>query len=150
MQTGAKMLHVPYRGVGPATVALLAGDVQLMYTNVATALEHVRAGKLTALAIGDRERLPGLPDIPAIAETVPGFELSPWVGIFAPARTPKEIVDRLSKETAAFLQDPDVVKLFGQQHIIALYRDPEQFSQHIKAELEKWDRVIKTAGIKGD
>jgi len=149
-QTGIKLLHVPYRGVGPATTALLAGDVHLMYSNVATALEHVRAGKMAGLAVGDAQRLPALPDIPAIAETVPGFELSPWVGIFVPAKTPKEIVARLSKETAAFLKEPDVMKLFAQQQIIAVYKDPEAFAQHIKPELEKWDRVIKTAGIKAE
>jgi tripartite-type tricarboxylate transporter receptor subunit TctC len=150
LQTGIKLLHVPYRGVGPATMALIGGDVQLMYNNVATALEHVRAGKAVPLAIGDPKRLPALPDIPAIAETVPGFEMSAWVGIFAPARTPKEIVARLSKEVAGFLKDPDVVKIFAEQQIVDFYKDPDDLTQYVKQELEKWDRVIKTAGIKGE
>ena len=92
LQTGMKIVHVPYRGIGPATVALVAGDVQLLYNNVATSIEHVRAGKVTALAIGEAKRLPNLPDIPTIAETVPGFDLSAWVGIYVPAKTPKDIV----------------------------------------------------------
>jgi tripartite-type tricarboxylate transporter receptor subunit TctC len=150
LQTGIKLLHVPYRGVGPATMALVGGDVQLMYNNVATALEHVRAGKATALAIGDLQRLPGLPDIPAVAETVPGFEMSAWVGIFVPAKTPRDVVARLSKEVAAFLRDPVVVKIFAKQQIVDFFKGPDELALYVKQETEKWDRVIKTAGIKGE
>ncbi|HEY6242079.1 MAG TPA: tripartite tricarboxylate transporter substrate binding protein [Burkholderiales bacterium] len=149
-QAGIKLTHVPYRGVGPATMALLAGDVQLMYNNVATALEYVRAGRMTALAVGEAQRLPALPDIPAIAETVPGFEFAAWVGIFAPAKTPKEIVARVSRETAAFLKDPEVLKIFSEQQIVASYRDSEDFAAYIRKELDKWAGVIKTLGIKGE
>lgn len=150
LQAGIEIVHVPYRGVGPATTALLAGDVQLMYSNVASALEHVRAGKMTALAVGDAQRLPALPNIPAIAETLPGFEQSAWVGIFLPARTPKEVVARLSREVAAFLKDPEVVKLFADQQIVAAYRDSDEFTQYIRQETDKWQRVIKTLGIKAE
>ena len=149
-QAGIKLVHVPYRGVAPATTAVLAGDVQLMYNNVATALEHVRAGKLIALAVGEPKRLPALPDVPAIAETLPGFEFAAWVGIFAPARTPPEIVARISRETAAFLKDPAVAKIFAEQQIVASYRDSDDFSQYIRVELDKWSGVIKTLGIKGE
>jgi tripartite-type tricarboxylate transporter receptor subunit TctC len=150
LQTGIKLLHVPYRGVGPATMALIGGDVQLMYNNVATALEHVRGGKAVPIAVGEPARLPALPDIPAVAETVPGFEMSAWVAIFVPAKTPKDVVTRLSQEVAALLKDPDVVKIFAEQQILAFYKDPDDLARYIKVELEKWDRVIKTAGIKGD
>jgi tripartite-type tricarboxylate transporter receptor subunit TctC len=150
LQTGVKLLHVPYRGVGPATMALIGGDVQLMYNNVATALEHVRGGKAVPVAVGEPARLPALPDIPAVAETVPGFEMSAWVAIFVPAKTPKDVVTRLSQEVAALLKDPDVMKIFAEQQILAFYKDPDDLARYIKAELEKWDRVIKTAGIKGD
>ena len=149
-QAGIKLTHVPYRGVGPAMMALLAGDVQLMYNNVATALEHVRSGKMVALAVGEAQRLPALPDIPAIAETIPGFEFAAWVGIFAPAKTPPEIVARLSRETAAFLKDPEVLKIFGEQQIVASYRDSDEFAKYIRAELDKWGPIIKTLGIKGE
>ena len=149
-QAGIKLTHVPYRGVGPATTAVLASDVQLMYNNVATALEHVKAGKLVALAVGEPKRLPALPDIPAIAETLPGFEFAAWVGIFAPAKTPPEIVARISRETAAFLRDPGVQKIFAEQQIVASYRDSDEFAKYIRAELDKWAGVIKTLGIKGE
>ena len=149
-QAGIKLVHVPYRGVGPATTAVLAGDVQLMYNNVATALEHVKAGKLTALAVGEPRRLPALPDIPAIAETLPGFEFAAWVGIFAPAKTPPEIVARISRETAAFLKDPAIEKIFAEQQIVASYRDSDDFAKYIRAELDKWAGIIKTLGIKGE
>jgi tripartite-type tricarboxylate transporter receptor subunit TctC len=150
LQTGIKLLHVPYRGVGPATMALIGGDVQLMYNNVATALEHVRGGKAVPIAVGEPARLPALPDIPAVAETVPGFEMSAWVAIFVPAKTPKDVVTRLSQEVAALLKDPDVMKIFAEQQILAFYKDPDDLARYIKVELEKWDQVIKSAGIKGD
>jgi tripartite-type tricarboxylate transporter receptor subunit TctC len=149
-QAGIKLVHVPYRGVGPATTAVLAGDVQLMYNNVATALEHVKAGKLIGLAVGEPKRLPALPDVPAIAETLPGFEFAAWVGIFAPLKTPSEIVARISRETAAFLKDPAVLKIFAEQQIVASYRDPGEFAKYIGAELDKWGPIIKTLGIKGE
>jgi tripartite-type tricarboxylate transporter receptor subunit TctC len=150
MKAGIKLVHVPYRGVGPATAAVVAGDVQLMYNNVATALEYVRAGKLTALAVGDAQRLPALPDIPAIAETVPGFEQSAWVGVFAPAKTPKEIIARLSREVAALLKDPEVTKIFAEQQIVAAYRDSDEFARYIRQETDNWAGVIKTLGIKAE
>jgi tripartite-type tricarboxylate transporter receptor subunit TctC len=149
-QAGIKLTHVPYRGVGPATQAVLAGEVQLMYNNVATALEHVKAGKLVGLAIGEPQRLPALPDIPAIAETLPGFEFAAWVGIFAPLKTPPEIVARVSRETAGFLKEPAVLKIFGEQQIVASYRDSDEFAKYIRAELDKWGPIIKTLGIKGE
>jgi tripartite-type tricarboxylate transporter receptor subunit TctC len=150
LQTGMKLVHVPYRGVGPATLAVVAGDVQLMYNNVATALEHVRAGKTTPLAIGEAKRLPTLPDIPAIAETVPGFEMSAWVGIYVPAKTPADIVAKLSKATADFLSDPEVQKYFRDQVINASYKQGDEFAEFIKVELDKWANVVKTAGIKAE
>ena len=103
-KTGVNIVHVPYRGVGPATTAVLAGDVQLMYNNFATAYPHVQAGKLNGLAVGGTERLPDYPDIPTVAETIPGFDVTPWVGVFAPAKTPNDVVTRLSKEVAALVR----------------------------------------------
>ena len=147
-QTGIKIVHVPYRGIGPATQAILTGEVQLLYNNVTTSLEHVRAGKTNALAIGETKRLPGLPDIPTIAETVPGYDFSAWIGIYVPAKTPPVIVAKLSKAVSDFLQIAAVQKYFGDQFITASYKNPDEFSAYIKAELTKWDNVVKSAGIK--
>jgi tripartite-type tricarboxylate transporter receptor subunit TctC len=149
-QTGIKIVHVPYRGVGPATTAIIAGDVQLMYSNVATALPHVQAGKLTGLAVGTSERLLALPNIPAVAETVPGFNVTPWVGLFAPVKTPKEIAERLSREVDALLKDAAVVKHFADQQIRAAYLDSAAFTQEIEKETDQWSKVIKTLGIKAE
>jgi tripartite-type tricarboxylate transporter receptor subunit TctC len=149
-KTGINIVHVPYRGVGPATQAVVAGDVQLMYNNVATAQPHVEAGKLNGLAVGGTSRLPALPTVPTVAETVPGFDVTPWVGLFAPAKTPKEIVTRLSKEIDALLKDPEVVKIFDANQIRAAYLDSEPFAQQIKKETDDWEKVIKTLGIKAE
>jgi tripartite-type tricarboxylate transporter receptor subunit TctC len=149
-KTGINIVHVPYRGVGPATQAVVAGDVQLMYNNVATAQPHVEVGKLNGLAVGGTSRLPALPNVPTVAETVPGFDVTPWVGLFAPAKTPKEIVTRLSKEVDALLKDPEVVKIFDANQIRAAYLDSEPFTTQIKKETDDWEQVIKTLGIKAE
>jgi tripartite-type tricarboxylate transporter receptor subunit TctC len=146
-QTGIKLVHVPYRGIGPSTQAIQTGEVQLLYNNVATALEHVRAGKTNGLAIGEAKRIPGL-DIPTIAETVPGYDFSAWIGVYVPLKTPAPIVTRLSKAVSDFLQEPSVQKYFGDQFITASYKDGPEFADYIKSELTKWEGVIKTAGIK--
>jgi len=147
-QTGIKIVHVPYRGIGPATQAILTGEVQLLYNNVTTSLEHVRAGKTNGLAIGESKRLPGLPNIPTIAETVPGYDFSAWIGIYVPAKTPPAIVAKLSKAVSDFLQIAAVQKYFSDQFITASYKNPDEFAAYIKAELIKWDNVVKSAGIK--
>ena len=137
-------------GVGPATTAVLAGDVQLMYNNFATAYPHVQAGKLVGLAVGGTERLPDYPDIPTVAETIPGFDVTPWVGVFAPANTPKDVVARLSKEVAALVADPDVIRIFKANQIRAAYLDSEPFTKQITQETANWENVIKTLGIKAN
>jgi tripartite-type tricarboxylate transporter receptor subunit TctC len=150
LATGVKLLHVPYKGVGPGAAALLAGDVQLMFNNVQTTLEHVRAGRIIALAVNEPQRVALLPDVPTVAETVPGFEMAPWVGVIAPARTPKEVVARLGQETLAILRDPEVVKLLADQQVIPLTLAQGPFAELIRKDLDKWAAVIKTAGIKGE
>jgi tripartite-type tricarboxylate transporter receptor subunit TctC len=146
--TGVKLLHVPYKGTGPASLALIGGEVQMGFNNVQTLLPTVRSGQLVALAVAEPKRMPALPDLPAVAETVPGFEMAPWVGIIAPARTPKEIVDRLAKETMAIMRDPEVVKQLTEQQVTPFALDPDQLGALIRKDLEKWAGVIKTAGIK--
>jgi tripartite-type tricarboxylate transporter receptor subunit TctC len=148
--TGVKLLHVPYKGTGPASLALIGGEVQMGFNNVQTLLPTVRSGQLVALAVAEPKRMPALPDLPAVAETVPGFEMAPWVGIIAPARTPKEIVDRLAKETVAIMRDPEVVKQLTEQQVTPFALDPDQLGALIRKDLEKWAGVIKTAGVKGE
>ncbi len=147
-QTGIKLVHVPYKGVGPATQAVLAGEVQLMYNNIASALPHMTAGKLKGIAVGDLQRNSELANIPAIAETVPGFTVTPWVGLFAPAKTPKEITTRLSREIDVMLKNPAVVQNFKTQMITAAYLDSGPFSEEIQKQTDTWAKVIKTLGIK--
>jgi tripartite-type tricarboxylate transporter receptor subunit TctC len=148
--TGVKLLHVPYKGTGPASLALVGGEVQMGFNNVQTLLQTVRSGQLVALAVAEPKRMPALPDLPAVAETVPGFEMAPWVGIIAPARTPKEIVDRLAKETVAIMRDPAVVKQLTDQQVTPFALDPDQLDALIRKDLEKWAGVISTAGIKAE
>jgi tripartite-type tricarboxylate transporter receptor subunit TctC len=147
-QTGIKITHVPYRGIGPATQAILTGEVQLLYNNVTTSLEHVKAGKTNGLAVGEAKRLDGLSDVPTIAETVPGYEFSAWIGLYAPAKTPPEIVAKISKAVSDLLQDPSVKKYFSEQFITASYKNPDELAAYVKTELVKWDEVVKKAGIK--
>ena len=145
--TGVKMLHVPYKGTGPSAMGMIGGEVQLGFNNVSTLLPHAQAGKLVALAVAEPKRMPELPDIPAIAETVPGFEMAPWVGIIAPAGTPKEIIDRLTKEILAVMRDPAAVKQFTDQQLVVMTLEQDRFRDLIKKDLEKWGKVTKTAGI---
>jgi len=146
--TGVQLLHVPYKGTGPAAMAILAGEVQIEFNNVSTLLQYVRAGKLKALAVAEPHRLADLPDIPAVAETVPGFEMAPWVGVIAPAATPKAVVDRLSETTLTVLHDPAIAKQFANQQLTVLALPQDRFAALIRSDTEKWGKVIKTAGIK--
>jgi tripartite-type tricarboxylate transporter receptor subunit TctC len=148
--TGVKLLHVPYKGTGPASLALIAGEVQLGFNNVQTLLQNVRAGQLKALAVAEPQRVPTLPDVPAVAETVPGFTMAPWIGIIVPIKTPKDIVARLTQETLAVMRDPEVIKLLTEQQVTPMATGPAEFEALIKRDLERWSTVIKTAGIKGE
>jgi tripartite-type tricarboxylate transporter receptor subunit TctC len=146
--TGVKLLHVPYKGTGPASLALIGGEVQMGFNNVQTLLQNVKAGQLVALATAEPKRIPALPDLPTVAETVPGFEMAPWVGIVVPIKTPKEIVARLSQETLVVMRDPEVVKVLAEQQVTPFALAPDQFDQLIRRDLDKWAKVIKSAGIK--
>jgi tripartite-type tricarboxylate transporter receptor subunit TctC len=150
MATGVKLLHVPYKGTGPAALALLGGEVQVGFNNVQTLLQNVQEGKLKALGVAEPKRMPQLPDLPAVAETVPGFEMAPWVGIVAPAGTPKAVVDRLTQETLAVMGDPAIAKQFYDQYLTVMALDQAHFGELIRSDLDKWQKVTKTAGIQMD
>jgi tripartite-type tricarboxylate transporter receptor subunit TctC len=144
---GIKLVHVPYKGTGPLAVGMLGGEVQAGFNNVSTLLPQVQAGKLIALGVAEPKRMPDLPDVPAIAETIPGFDIAPWVGLVVPVGTPKDIVDRLVKESHAVMTDPVVVKQFKEQQLNVMLLERDKFAALIKKDRDKWEKVIKTAGI---
>lgn len=144
-------VHVPYKGQGPALADLLTGQVQMLYSSIPSVLPQVRSGQLNALAVGSAKRLPSLPDIPTLAETgVPGYEAYSWVGIVAPAKTPKVIVTRLNQEIVDILKQKDVAEKLNQQGALPVGDTPEQFGAYIKAEIDKWGAVVRAANIKAD
>jgi tripartite-type tricarboxylate transporter receptor subunit TctC len=146
--TGTQMLHVPYKGTGPAALGIIGGEVQIEFNNVATLLPYVKDGKLKVLAVAEPKRMPDFPDWPAVAETVPGFEMAPWVGMVAPAGTPKPIVDKLTAAMQKVLRDPAVVKQFADQQLTVMALPQDKFAALIRADQQKWDKVVKAAGIK--
>ncbi len=150
LATGVKMLHVPYKGTGPASLALISGEVQLGFNNVQTLLQNVKAGQVRPLAVAEPQRVPALPDVPAVAETVPGFTMAPWVGIVVPVKTPKEIVAKLSEATFAVMRAPDVVNLLNEQQVTPMALGPQEFDALIKSDLDRWEKVVKSADIKGE
>src|SRR5262249_33553842 len=150
LATGVKLLHVPYKGTGPASLALIGGEVQMGFNNVQTLLQNVREGQLRALAVAEPQRMAALPDVPTVAETVPGVAMAPWIGIIVPTKTPKDVVARLSQETLAVMRDPEVVKLLTDQQVTPMATGPQEFEALIKTDLAKWEKVVKTAGIKAE
>jgi tripartite-type tricarboxylate transporter receptor subunit TctC len=145
---GVKMVHVPYKGTGPSAMGMIGGEVQLGFNNVSTLLPHVIAGKLHALAVMEPKRMPELPDVPTVAETIPGFDMAPWVGIILPAGVAKPIVDRLTKEILAVMSNPAAVKMFTDQQLVVMTLPGEQFTALIKKDSDKWEKVVTTANIK--
>ena len=149
--TGTDMVHVPYKGGGAAMPALMGGQVQLMFATTVSALPHVRAGKLRAIAVTSAKRSPSAPDVPTIAESgVPGYDHTPWNGFLAPAKTPRAIVARLNEETARILHTPDTKAIFMNEGAEPVGNKPEEFGAIIKSEIAKWGKVIQAAGIKAD
>jgi len=146
--TGAKMLHVPYRGAAPATTDLLGDRVQVMFDNMPSIIGHIRGGALRALAVTTATRSPELPDVPTVGETVPGYEASALFGMGAPKNTPPEIIAKLNKEINAVLADPEVKKRFVELGGDPVIATPQEFGAMIAAETEKWEKVVKFAGIK--
>jgi tripartite-type tricarboxylate transporter receptor subunit TctC len=145
MMAGIDMVHVPYRGADPAITDLLGGQVQVLFDNP---IEHIRAGRLRALAVTTTTRSEALPGIPTLGEFVPGYDTSGWFGIGAPKDTPPEIIDKLNAEINAGLADPKIKARLADQGGMVLAGSPADFGKHISAETEKWAKVIKFAGIK--
>jgi len=145
--TGVKMQHVPYRGAAPAITDMLGGQVDVIFDNMPSILQHIRAGSLRALAVTTTERSSLLPDVPTVADTVPGYEASALFGMGAPKNTPKEIIAKLNSEINAILAEPEMKKRLVDLGGDPLIGTPEAFGQMIVAETEKWKKVIEGANI---
>lgn len=147
---GIDILHVPYKGTGPAITDVIGGQVPIMFINFDLALPHVKAGKLKALAMTDTVRSPLLPNVPTVAETLPGFVTTSWTGLFAPAGTPKEIVNRINAEVVRAVQAPELQARLLEQGFTPGTLTPEQFGPFVKAEIDKWGKVIRDSGAQVD
>jgi tripartite-type tricarboxylate transporter receptor subunit TctC len=151
MTSGADLAHIPYKGSSQAIADLLSGQIQVLFTPASTAIPHVKAGKALALGIIARQRSPALPEVPTLAEAgVPGQDASLWSGLNTPAGTPRDIVERLNRELQKALALPEVKLQLAAQSNDPLPGTPEQFAKVIRDDLEKWGRVVKTAGVKGE
>ena len=149
--TGIKMLHVPYKGGGPALVDVLAGQVQVLFATYASSRGHLRAGRLRALAVSTAKRPAAIPDMPTIAEAgVRGYDSGVWYGMLAPAGTPRDIVAKLNREIVRVLNQPDFHKLLVDQAIDPIGGTPEQLGDFIRSEIVKWAKVVKDSGAKLD
>ena len=145
------MVHIPYKGSAPVVTDLLAGQVDVMLDNVPNVIQHVRAGKMKALGVSTVKRSTLAPEVPSIDEAgVPGYDLSVWFGVLAPAGTPREIIQRLNVEIVKILQSPEVKERFVKQGVDVQTGTPEQFDAFVKSEVARWAKVIKDAGIRAD
>jgi tripartite-type tricarboxylate transporter receptor subunit TctC len=150
MMAGVNLIHVPYRSAGPALTDLLGGQVQVMFDNMASSIEHIRAGKLRPLAVTTTMRSETLPDVPTVSEFVPGYEVSNWFGVGAPKATPAEIIDKLNKQINAGLADPKIKARLASLGGTALAGSPADFAKLIADETEKWGKLIRTLNIKAE
>jgi tripartite-type tricarboxylate transporter receptor subunit TctC len=146
--TGVQMVHVPYRGAGPALTDLMTGQVHVLFDNLPSSVEHIRAGKLRALAVTTDKPTPALPGVPTVAETVPGYEASAWFGMGAPKDTPRPIIERLNREINAALRDPEMQKKLADLGGTIMPGTPEDFGKVIADETEKWRKVVEFSGAK--
>jgi len=149
LDTGIDMLHVPYKGSGPAHIDLMGGQIQLMFDNIVALIPHVKAGKVRALAVSSAKRHPLLPEVPSLQEAgVKDFETVAWFGIVAPAGTPKPVLSRLNAETLKAIKLPDVNKRLLDSGSTIIGNSPEEADKFLRDEVEKWGKVVKAAGVK--
>jgi len=150
MLTGINMVHVPYRGGAPALTDLIAGQVHVMFDNIPTSAEHIKAGKLRGLAVTSAARSDVLPDLPTVADVLPGYEASAWYGLGAPKGTPAEFIDKVNTSMNAVLADPKSQARFADLGASLLPGSPAEFGKLVADETEKWGKVVKFAGVKPD
>ncbi|MCX7136431.1 MAG: tripartite tricarboxylate transporter substrate binding protein [Proteobacteria bacterium] len=142
------MLHVPYKGTSPALTDMIAGQVQLMFTSYPTVQPHITAGRLRLLATGAPKRTPAIPDTPTMSETLPGYDLVTWYAVFLPRRTPPVIVSRLHAELVKILVSPAIERQFAQNGVEPINTTPQELTAYMRAETERWGKVIRTSGIR--
>ena len=145
---GLKMTHVPYKGTGPGLAALLSGEVEVMFDNLGVTVQHVRSGRLKALAVGSERRVPSLPDVPAMAEFYPGFTSIAWFSVSAPPKTPAAIAEKLARAIAEILKRPEVAKRLADLSAEPIAGTPAAMAALVKADTERWRAVIRAAGVK--
>ena len=150
MMAGVNMVHVPYRGGAPALTDLIGGQVQVMFIGPIEVVEHIKTGRLRALAVSTAKRLDVLPDLPTVADFVPGYESSSWFGIGAPRSTPAEIIGKLNSEINNALADPKIKARLADLGTTVLGGSPDEFGKLIADETEKWAKVVRAANIKPD
>ncbi|MBC5765735.1 Bug family tripartite tricarboxylate transporter substrate binding protein [Ramlibacter albus] len=147
---GISMKHIPYKGAGPATTDLIGGQVDVIFDNMPSIISHIRAGTVRALGVTSAQRSPALPDVPTVAETVPGYEASAWFGAAVPKGTPRPIIDRLNREFNAALADPQMRAKLADLGGVPIPGTPEQFWELHRMETEKWAKVVKSSGAKAE
>jgi tripartite-type tricarboxylate transporter receptor subunit TctC len=146
--TGCDMVHVPYKGAGPALIDLIGGQVQVIFDNLPSSIGHIKSGKLRALAVTSDQREPSLPQVPMVAETVPGYEATAWFGIGMPKGTPRDIIDKLNAEVNRALADPKMRERLAELGGRPIPGTPDDFGKTIAAETAKWEKVVKASGAK--
>ena len=147
---GLRITHVPYKGTAPGLAALLAGEVEVMFDNLGVTVQHVRSGKLKALAVGSEKRVASLPEVPAMAEFYPGFVSVAWFSVSAPPRTPGAIADKLSRAIAETLKQPEVAKRLAELSAEPIGGSPPEMAGLMKQDAERWRAVIRAAGVKAE
>jgi len=150
-RTGANLTHVPYKGGGPAMTDALGGNIPLVYTAVAGAVQHVKQGRLVAIAVSSARRTPSLPDVPTFIESgVPDFEATSWVALLAPAKTPRAVIDKINRELDAALADPAVIEKLATLGIVPAPGSPANLTERMRADLAKYGKVVKDANIRAE
>lgn len=148
MKAGVFIVNIPYRGTAPAVQDVLAGQVELMFAAVGNAQAHIKAGKLRALGVTSPKRLPAFPDVPAISETLPGYESSAWFGLFAPGRMNPELAQRLSDAARAAIQSPEVRRRIEHEGAVPAGNSPQEFAKFVESEIMRWRTVVQYSGAK--
>jgi len=145
-----KMIHVPYKGGGPASIAMVSGETQAMLATIGSLFNHIKSGRLRPLGVSSEKRAAQFPDVPAIGEFVPGYEFTAWVGTFAPKGTPRPIIDKLNAELKKALADPGVASKLSGQTLDPMHMTPEQFASRLKSDYDKYEKVVRISGARVD